>query len=211
MFFGAAYLRARQKCSAKTSRKKNPKGKKKKHVRHVNIFMVIPHNLRNALGSTEIFKMDCICIREGVEKSRGRAEGDVVGKRILHAAYEIDMQMLYEARGFFSLRRADLKFWLSLLAPSRSLSFPRLFHWLRWWCTYCLLVNMIKIQISHYGKFMWVCVSRWNVKCGKKLPEGNSERRTLRNETYTLWEICIFHWCCYCFSSALSKSINKDE
>lgn len=49
--------------------------------------------------------------------------------------------------------------------------------WRRWWwCTYCLLVNMIKIQISHYiwrvGRNfnMWVCfLRRWNAKCGKKL------------------------------------------
>lgn len=135
---------------------KKRQAKRKKHVRHVNIFMVIPHNLRNALGSSEIFKMDCICIRQGVE-GRGECARRVgVGrKRILHAAYEIDMQMLYEARGFFS-PRADLKFWLSLFF---SLSLP-LCHWLRWWCTYCLLVNMIKIQISHYGMYVCVCVCR---------------------------------------------------
>lgn len=127
--FLALHTWGRARNAAQKPAEKKPKRQKKKHVRHVNIFMVIPHNLRNALGSTEIFKMDCICIREGVEKSRGRAEGDVVGKRILHAAYEIDMQMLYEARGFFSpkgwlevLTFAPRSLPLSLFSPSLSLA-----------------------------------------------------------------------------------------
>lgn len=66
--FWRCILEGAPEMQRKNQQKKKPKGKKKKHVRHVNIFMVIPHNLRNALGSTEIFKMDCICIREGVEK-----------------------------------------------------------------------------------------------------------------------------------------------
>lgn len=104
------------------------------------------------------------------------------GKRILHAAYEIDMQMLYEARGFFS-PRADLKFWLSL-----PLSFPPLFHWLRWWCTYCLLVNMIKIQISHYGKYMCVCVAMkckmWQEITGRQLWKKNLEKWNIHSEKF---------------------------
>lgn len=164
---------------------------KKKHVRHVNIFMVIPHNLRIALGSSEIFKMDCICIRQGVEESV--QEGGCGEEKGFYMPHMKSICKCCTKREVSSLQGLTWKFDFFSLSPALFPP-PPLFHWLRWWCTYCLLVNMIKIQISHYGKYMCVCgvcVSRWNVKCGKKLPEGNCERRTLRNETYTVRNLHI--------------------
>jgi len=74
MFFGAAYLRERQKYAVS-----NQKG------RHVNIFMVIPHNLQTR--KKEIFK-------NGLYMHA--PEEMEIGKTLLYAAYEIDMQMLCE-------------------------------------------------------------------------------------------------------------------
>lgn len=158
MFFGAAYLRARQKCSAKTSRKKNPKGKKKtrqtcKHFHGYSTQFAqrawLHGNIQNGLYL------------------HSRGGGELKGKDGGRCGWEKDStcriwnryaNVVRSARFLLSEGLTWSFDFRSSLPPA--LSLLRLFHWLRWWCTYCLLVNMIKIQISHYGKLMWVCVCR---------------------------------------------------
>lgn len=101
---------------------KKRQAKRKKHVRHVNIFMVIPHNLRNALGSSEIFKMDCICIRQGVE-GRGECARRVGVGRKKDSTCRIWNRYANVVR---SARFLLSKGWLEVLtfSPSVLLSFP---------------------------------------------------------------------------------------
>lgn len=89
-----------------------------------------------------------------------RGGGEVKGERGGGSGWRMDSTCRIWNRYANVVRSAWLllsKGWLEVLtfSPSLYLSpslFAPLFHWLRWWCTYCLLVNMIKIQISHYGK-----------------------------------------------------------